>query len=140
MPGRLRILGIMGIQRRQVLALAANAAGCLVVSRPVCAQSYPARPIRLIVGFPPGGAADVVARLMAQRLSVRLGQQVIVENKPGAGTTIATEAVAHAAADGYTLLYVTSPNVITPLLYEKLNFNFARDITPIAGIIRAPMV
>jgi tripartite-type tricarboxylate transporter receptor subunit TctC len=96
--------------------------------------------VRLIVGFPPGGAADIIARLMAQWMSGRLGQQFVVENKPGAGTNIATEAVVRAAADGYTLLYATSPNVITPLLYEKLNFDFARDIAPIAGIMRAPMV
>jgi tripartite-type tricarboxylate transporter receptor subunit TctC len=130
----------MRIQRRQFLTLAGNAAGCLVVSPPASAQAYPARPVHLIVGFPPGGAADIVARLMAQWLSVRLGQQFVVENKPGAGTNIATETVVRAAADGYTLLYVTSPNVIAPLLYEKLNFNFTRDIAPIAGIIRAPLV
>jgi tripartite-type tricarboxylate transporter receptor subunit TctC len=96
--------------------------------------------VHFIVGFPPGGAADIIARLMAQWMSVRLGQQIVVENKPGAGTNIATEAVVRTAADGYTLLYATSPNVITPLLYEKLNFDFARDIAPVAGVIRAPLV
>jgi len=130
----------MEIHRREFLTLAGNAAGCVVVSRSAWAQAYPARPVRLVVGFPPGGAADIIARLMAQWVSVRLGQQIVVENKPGAGTNIATEAVVHAAADGYTLLYATSPNVITPLLYEKLNFDFARDIAPVAGIIRAPLL
>ncbi len=129
----------MKLQRRQFLTLAGNAAGCLAVSS-ASAQTYPARPVHLIVGFTPGGAADIVARLVAHWLSLRLDQQVVVENKPGAGTNIATEAVVRAAPDGYTLLYVTSPNVITPLLYEKLNFNFTRDIAPIAGIIRAPLV
>src|SRR5215831_8417473 len=126
----------MEIHRREFLTLAGNAAGCVVVSRSAWAQAYPARPVRLVVGFPPGGAADIIARLMAQWVSVRLGQQIVVENKPGAGTNIATEAVVHAAADGYTFLYATSPNVITPLLYEKLNFDFA----PVAGIIRAPLL
>jgi len=130
----------MKMQRRQFLTLAGNAAGYLLVSRPGWAQAYPTRPIRLVVGFPPGGAADIIARSMAQWMSVRLGQQIVVENKPGAGTNIATEAVVRATADGYTLLYATSPNVITPLLYEKLNFDFVRDIAPIAGIMRAPLV
>jgi tripartite-type tricarboxylate transporter receptor subunit TctC len=129
----------MKVQRRQFLTLAGHAAGCLVVSS-ASAQTYPVRPVRVVVGFPPGGAADIVARLMAQWLSARIGQQFVVDNKPGAGTNIATEAVVRAAADGYTLLYVTSPNVITPLLYEKLNFDFIRDIAPIAGVIRAPLV
>jgi len=130
----------MKMQRRQFLALAGSTAGSLFVSRPGWAQTYPTRLVRLIVGFPPGGAADIVARAMAQWMSVRLGQQIIVENKPGAGTNIATEAVVRAPADGYTLLYATSPNVITPLLYDKLNFDFARDIAPIAGIMRAPLI
>ena len=130
----------MGIHRRTFLTLAGNAAGCLLVSPPAWSQTYPTRPLHLIVGFPPGGAADIVARLMGQWLSVRLGQQFIVDNKPGAGTNIATEAVVRAAADGYTLLYATSPNVITPLLYEKMSFDFARDIAPIAGIIHAPLI
>ncbi len=130
----------MTIQRRQFLTLAGNAAGSLLVSRTAWAQVYPARPVRLIVGFPPGGAADIVARLIAQWMSDRLGQQFVVENRPGAGTNMATEAVVRAPADGYTLLYATSPNVIAPLLYEQLNFNFARDIAPVAGIIRAPLV
>jgi tripartite-type tricarboxylate transporter receptor subunit TctC len=130
----------MTVHRRQLLTLAGTAAGCLVVARSAWAQAYPARPVRLIVGFPPGGAADIVARLMAQWLSDRLGQQFIVENRPGAGTNIATEAVVRAPADGYTLLYATSPNVIAAALYEKLSFDFARDIAPVAGIIRAPLV
>ena len=114
--------------------------GWSVVSRLASAQTYPARPVRLIVGFPAGGAADIVARLIAQSMTDRLHQQFIVENRPGAGTNIATEAVVRAPADGYTLLYATSPNVISPALYEKLSFDFARDIAPVAGIIRAPLV
>ena len=104
------------------------------------AQSYPARPVRLIVGFSPGGAADIVARLMTQWLREGLGQQFVVENKPGAGTNIATENVVHARPDGYTLLYCTSSNAINATLYEKLNFNFTSDVAPVASIMRAPLV
>jgi tripartite-type tricarboxylate transporter receptor subunit TctC len=110
------------------------------VSRIAMAQTYPVRPVRLIVGFPPGGAADIVARVMAQWLSKHLGQEFIIENRPGAGTNTATEAVVHAAADGYTLHCATSPNSINATLYDKLNFNFIRDIAPVAGIIHSPLV
>ena len=104
------------------------------------AQTYPARPVHLIVGFPAGGAADIVARLMGQWLSERLGQPFIIENRPGAGGNIATEAVVRAPPDGYTLLLVTATNAINATLYENLNFNFIRDIAPVASIDRAPLV
>jgi tripartite-type tricarboxylate transporter receptor subunit TctC len=104
------------------------------------AQTYPSRPVRIIVGFPPGGAADITARLMGQWLSERLGQPVIVENRPGAGTNIATEAVAKAAPDGYTLLLISVANTVNATLYERLNFDFIRDIAPVAGLIRGPLV
>jgi tripartite-type tricarboxylate transporter receptor subunit TctC len=104
------------------------------------AQTYPSRPVRIIVGFPPGGAADITARLMGQWLSERLGQPVVVENRPGAGTNITTEAVAKAAPDGYTLLLVSVANTVNATLYERLNFDFIRDVTPVAGLIRGPLV
>jgi tripartite-type tricarboxylate transporter receptor subunit TctC len=103
------------------------------------ALDYPIRPVHLIVGFPPGGAADITARLIAQWLSERLGQQFIVENRPGAGTNIGTEAVVRAPADGYTLLLVSVANAVNATLYERLNFNFVRDIAPVAGLIRGPL-
>ena len=109
-------------------------------SRIARAQAYPTRPVRMIVGFAAGGATDIVARLMGQWLSERLGQQFIIENRPGAGSNIATEAVVRAPADGYTLLLVGRPNAINATLYDKLNFNFIRDIAPVAGIVRAPHV
>ena len=102
------------------------------------AQSYPARPVRIIVGFAAGGSTDVTGRLLAQWLSERLGQSFVVENRPGAGTNIGTEAVVHAPADGYTLLFVTPANAINVTLYEKLSFNFIRDIAPVSGIMRVP--
>jgi tripartite-type tricarboxylate transporter receptor subunit TctC len=107
---------------------------------PCAAQTYPTRPVRLIVGFAPGGSVDIVARLMGQRLSARLGQQFVIENRPGAGTNIATELVVRATPDGYTLLMVVATNTINTTLYEKLNFNFIRDIAPVAGIARVPNV
>jgi hypothetical protein len=106
----------------------------------VHAQDYPTRPIKWIVGYPPGGTTDVLARLMAQALSEKLGQQVIVENKPGAGNNIATEFVVNAAPDGYTMLLVNPANFINATLYKSLNFNFVRDIAPVAGIARTPNV
>ena len=106
------------------------------MSRIARAQAYPTRPVRLIVGFAAGGAADIVARLMGQWLSERLGQPFVIENRPGAGSNIATEAVVRAPPDGYTLLLVASANAINATLYDKLNFNFIRDIAPVAGIIR----
>jgi tripartite-type tricarboxylate transporter receptor subunit TctC len=104
------------------------------------AQAYPTRPVRIVVGFAAGGPADIVARLMGQWLSERLGQQFIVENRPGAGGNIGTEAVVHAPSDGYTLLFVGTANAINASLYEKLNFNFIRDIAPVAGLVRMPNV
>jgi len=128
------------ISRRQILNLIAGAAALPAFSRIARAETYPSRPVRLIVGFPPGGAADITARLMGQWLSERLGQQFVIENRPGAGTNIATEAVVRAPADGYTLLLASTPNTINATLYQKLNFNFIRDIAPIAGLIRVPQV
>jgi tripartite-type tricarboxylate transporter receptor subunit TctC len=131
---------IMKLRRRQFLHLAAAVAALPTVSRMAGAQNYPARPLRLILGYPPGGSADITARLIGQWLSDRLGQPVIIESRPGAGTNIATEAVVHAPADGYTLLLVAPANAINASLYDKLNYNFIRDIAPIAGIIRFPNV
>ena len=130
----------MKLPRRQFLHLAAGAAALPAVSRIAWAQAYPTRPVRIIVGFPAGGATDIVARLMGQWLSERLGQPFVIENRPGAGSNIATEAVVRAPPDGYTLLLVGPPNAINATLYEKLNFNFIRDIAPVAGIIRVPIV
>ena len=104
------------------------------------AETYPSRPVRLIVGFAPGGGNDITARLMGQWLSEHLGQPFVIENRPGAGTNVATEAVVNAAPDGYTLLFVAPSAAINATLYEKLNFNFIRDIAPIAGIMRIPNV
>jgi len=130
----------MKLPRRHFLHLAAGAAALPAVSRFAWAQTYPTRPVRLIVGFPPGGAADINARLMGQWLSERLGQPFIIENRPGAGSNIGTEAVARAPPDGYTFLIVTSTNAINATLYDNLNFNFIRDIVPIASIYRAALV
>jgi tripartite-type tricarboxylate transporter receptor subunit TctC len=130
----------MKLPRRRFLHLAGAAAAFPAGPRIALAQSYPTRPVRLIVGFPPGLAADIIARLIAQSLSERLGQQFIVENRPGASTNIATEAVVKAPADGYTLLFVTVPNAINATLYSRLNFNFIRDIAPVAGVDRSCFV
>jgi tripartite-type tricarboxylate transporter receptor subunit TctC len=130
----------MKLPRRTFLHLAAGAAALPSVSRIARAQAYPSRPVRIIVGFPAGGGADIVARLIGQWLSERLGQQFIIENRPGAGSNIATEAVVRAAADGYTLLLVHAANAFNATLYDKLNFNFIRDIAPVAGIIVVPNV
>ena len=126
--------------RRQILHLAAGAAALPAASRVAWAQAYPSRPVRLIVGFTPGSAPDIVARLMGQWLSERLGQQFLVENRPGAGGNIGTEVVVRAPADGYTLLLVGAPNAINTTLYDKLSFNFLRDIAPVAGISRERLV
>lgn len=130
----------MKLPRRKLLHLAAGAAALPVTSHIGWAQAYPTRPVRLIVGFPPGGGNDIVARLMGQWLSERLGQPVIIENRPGAATSIATETVVRAPADGYTLLFAAPSSAINATLYEKLNFNFIHDIAPVAGIIRIPNV
>jgi tripartite-type tricarboxylate transporter receptor subunit TctC len=122
--------------RRQFLHLAAGAAALPAVSRFACAQAYPSRPVRIVVGFAPAGGTDIMARLIGQWLSERLGQQFVIENRPGAGTNIATEAVVRAAPDGYTLLACLTVNAINATLYDKLNFNFIRDIAPVASIAR----
>jgi tripartite-type tricarboxylate transporter receptor subunit TctC len=128
------------LARRRFLYLAAGAAALPAVSRIATAQAYPTRPVRLIIGYPPGGSADITARLIGQWLSERLGQPVVVESRPGAGTNIATETVVNAPPDGYTLLLVAPANAINATLYEKLNHNFMRDIAPVAGLIRFPNV
>jgi tripartite-type tricarboxylate transporter receptor subunit TctC len=130
----------MKLPRRQFMHLAAGAAALPAISRIARAQSYPTRPVRLIVGFAPGGTTDITARLIGQWLSERLSQQFLIENRTGAGTNIATEAVVRAPADGNTLLLVTASNAINATLYDKLGFNFMRDIAPVAGIIRYPLV
>ena len=130
----------MPIERRRLLYLAAGAAVLPAVSRMARAQSYPSRPVRILVGFAAGGPLDIVARLTAQWLSERLGQNFIVDNRAGGGGKIATEAVVSAPPDGYTLLMVSPSNAVNMTLYEKLNFNFIRDIAPVAGIIRTPNV
>jgi tripartite-type tricarboxylate transporter receptor subunit TctC len=130
----------MKLHRRQVFSVAMGAIAGSLVSGFATAHSYPARPVHLLVGFPPGGPADVFSRLISQWLSERLGQQFVIENRPGAAGNIATEAVAHASGDGYTLLQVGPPNAINVTLYGKLNYDFVRDIAPIAGIARSPNV
>jgi tripartite-type tricarboxylate transporter receptor subunit TctC len=130
----------MKLPRRRFLHLAASAAALPAVSRFVWAQDYLRRPVRLIAGFAPGGGNDIVARLMGQWLSARTAQQFIIENRPGAGTNIATEAVVNAPPDGYTLLLVALPNASNASLYDKLNFNFIRDIAPVAGVVRTSLV
>jgi tripartite-type tricarboxylate transporter receptor subunit TctC len=130
----------MTLRRREFLGLAAGAAALPVVSRRAWAQAYPTRSVRIVVGFPPGGGADTNARLIGQSLSERLDQQFVIENRPGAGSNIGTEAVVHATPDGYTLLLATGANTNNATLYEKLNFNFIRDIAPVAGVSRVPYV
>jgi tripartite-type tricarboxylate transporter receptor subunit TctC len=130
----------MKLPRRQFLHLAAGAATLPSMSRFAWAQAYPSRPVRIIVGFPPGGGSDILARLMGQWLSERLNQAFVVENRPGAGANIATETVVRASPDGYTLLMVGGWNAINATLYDKLSFNFIRDIAPVAGIMRTSNV
>src|SRR5881394_3523301 len=127
-------------QRRQFLQLAAGAAALPLASGNASAQAYPARPVRLVIGYTPGGSADLTARLMGQWLSEKLGQSFVVENRPGGGTNIATESVVRAPPDGYTFLLAAPANAINATLYDKLNFNFLRDSEPVAGIIRFPNV
>jgi Tripartite tricarboxylate transporter family receptor len=126
--------------RRNFLQLAAGAAALPAVSRIARAQAYPTRPVRLVVGAPAGGGFDIVARLMGQWLSERLGQPFVIDNRPGAGGNIGTEAVVRAPSDGYTLLLVTAASAINVTLYEKLSFNLSRDIVPVAGIADVPEV
>jgi tripartite-type tricarboxylate transporter receptor subunit TctC len=130
----------MKLPRRQFLHLAAGAAALPAVSHFAWAQAYPTRPVRLIVPFAPAGASDILARLMGQWLSERLGQQFVIDNRPGGGGNIGTEAVVRAPADGYTLLIVGAWNAINATLYDKLNFNFLRDIAPVASVIRSANV
>jgi len=130
----------MNFPRRRFMHLAAGAAALPALSRFAWAQPYPSRPVRLMVGYAAGGSVDIMARLIGQWLSERLGQPFTVENRPGAGTNIATEAVVRAAPDGYTLLLVGAPNAINATLYDKLNYNFIRDVVPVAGIIRFPNI
>jgi tripartite-type tricarboxylate transporter receptor subunit TctC len=126
--------------RRRFLRLAGAATAIPALSRFACAQSYPARPVRLIVTFPAGSAPDIIARLAGQHLSERLGQQFVIENKPGATGNIGTEYVAKAESDGYTILMPVSTNAVNVALYRNLNFDFIRDIAPIAGIAKSPFV
>jgi tripartite-type tricarboxylate transporter receptor subunit TctC len=126
--------------RRQFLHLAAGAAALPAATRLATALDYPTRPVRLIVPFAPAGTTDILARLIGQWLSERLGQQFVIDNRPGGGSNIGTEAVVRASPDGYTLLLVTAANAINTTLYEKLNFSFIRDIAPVASIGGAPYV
>src|SRR5262245_14967557 len=126
--------------RRQFLHLAGGAAALPTSSRMARAQPYPTRPVRIIVGFAPGQAIDIVTRMIGQWLSEQLGQQFIIENRPGAGGNIATEAVVRAPTDGYTLLAVGSNNMINATLYQKLSYNFIRDVAPVASVYRVPQV
>jgi tripartite-type tricarboxylate transporter receptor subunit TctC len=126
----------MKLPRRKFLHLAAGAAGLPAVSRIAQAQAYPSRPVRLVVGFPPGGTADILARLMGQWLSDHLGQPFVVDNRPGAGSNIGTEAVARATPDGYTLIWLTTSNAINATLYQNLTYNLVRDIAPVAEVAR----
>ena len=130
----------MLLPRRRFLSFAAGAVASPAVSRLAWAQTYPARPVRVIVGFAAGGPTDITARLIAQWLTERLGQQFIIDNRPGAGSNIGTEAVVRAPPDGYTLLIVGATNAVNTTLYEKLPFNLIRDIVPVAGIIRVPLI
>jgi tripartite-type tricarboxylate transporter receptor subunit TctC len=140
-PGNRAIVGYaMKLHRRQILHLATGLAMLPAVPRVASALDYPTRPVRIVVGYPPGITPDIVTRLVAQSLSDRLGQQFIVDNRPGASSNIATEIVVRAPADGYTLLTVTATNTINTTLFEKLSFDLSRDIAPVAGLIRSPNV
>src|SRR6516165_8956989 len=131
----------MKLPRRKFLHLVAGAAALPAVSRIAWAETYPSRPVRIIVGFAAGGGpADILARLIGQWLSERLGQPFVIDNRPGGGGNIGTEAVVRAPADGYTLLMVGSWSAINATLYDKLNYDFIRDIAPVAGVLRGPYV
>jgi tripartite-type tricarboxylate transporter receptor subunit TctC len=130
----------MKLPRRTVLHLAAGAAAAFLLPRWALALDYPTRPVRLVVGFPAGQTADIAARLLAQWLTERLGQPFVIDNRPGASGTLATELVVHTPPDGYTLLFATSSNYINATLYEKLPYDFIRDIAPVAGNIASPLV
>lgn len=128
------------LARRQILELAASAVALPALSRLASAQSYPSRPVRMLVGYAAGSSADIFARLLGQWLSERLGQQFVIENRPGAGTNIATETVVRSAPDGYTLIFAGPANAINATLYQKLDFDFIRDTAPVASVLRAPLV
>jgi tripartite-type tricarboxylate transporter receptor subunit TctC len=130
----------MKLPRRQFLHLAAGAAALTALPRTGSAQTYPNRPVRWIVPYPPGGATDIPARLIGQYLSERLGQPFVIENRTGAGANIGTEAVVRSPPDGYTLLFISTANMINATYYTKLPFNFMRDIAPVAGLLRVPIV
>ena len=130
----------MTLRRRDILQLAAGAAAFPALSRTTWADTYPSRAGRIVVGFPPGTSSDICARLIGQWLSEKLGQQFVVENRPGAGTNIAAETVVQASPDGYTLLWITQTNAINATLYKSLKFNFIKDIEPVAGVITVPTV
>jgi tripartite-type tricarboxylate transporter receptor subunit TctC len=130
----------MKFPRREFLHLTAGAAALPAVSRIARAQGCPTRPVHIVVGFPPGGASDITTRLIGQWLSERLGQPFVIENRPGAGSNTATAAVVRSPPDGFTLLLTTSPNAINATLYDRLPYNFLRDIAPVAGILRSPYV
>src|SRR5262245_11038194 len=130
----------MKFPRRRFLHLLACAAAMPTIPPDARAQAYPSAPVRILVGFAAGGTTDIAARLIAQALSDRLGHQFLIENRPGAATNIATEAVVRSPADGHTLLAVTTSNTVNPALYDKLSFNFLRDIAMVAGLIRSPLV
>jgi tripartite-type tricarboxylate transporter receptor subunit TctC len=130
----------MNLSRRNLLGLTAGSAAILELSRTAQGQTYPARPVRWVVGFAPGGGNDIVARVMGHWLSEQFKQSFIIENRPGAGTNVATEAVVNASPDGYTLLLVSPTAAINATLYDKLNFNFMRDIAPVAGLVGGPII
>jgi tripartite-type tricarboxylate transporter receptor subunit TctC len=130
----------MKLPRRRFLQLAAGAAALPAIALMARAQTYPARPVRIIVGYPPGDSPDTVARIMGQWLSDRLGQPFVIENKPGAATNIAVQAAVDAAADGYTLLWVTTANTSNVTFYDGLHFDFLRDVAPVAALVRVPLV
>ena len=130
----------MDHSKRQMVRLVAGGAALPALSRLAWAEQYPSRPVRWLLGYTSGGTTDIISRLVTQPLTERLGQPFVIEPRPGAGTNLATEAVVRAAPDGYTLLFVGAPNAIDASLYSRLNFDFIRDIAPVAGIARVPMV
>src|SRR6478752_2104710 len=130
----------MKLRRREFLQLTAGTATALLAPRVARAQAYPSRTVRLVVGFTPGGAVDIIARLIGQALSERLGKPFVIENRPGAATNLATESVVRTPADGYTLLMANTAAAINATLYDKLSFNFIRDIAPVAGVMRGGYV
>src|ERR1700742_4821293 len=131
---------MMGLPRRRFLSLAGGVAAASLAPQLAHAETYPARPVRLVCGFGAGSATDIVARLVGDELSQRLGQAFVIENRPGAGSNVATEYVARSAPDGYTLLQITPPHAINATLYTKLNYDFLHDIVPIAGVGQNPLV